>query len=312
MQIQPLLTIAVPTFNRADSLAVALSLISRGLNMLSAAQKQHVEVMVANNASTDNTREVCKIYPGITYIEQPRNLGYDENISTIYERASGTWVLFISDDDIFEYIALPVLMRILERSPHLAVIFCNWYSTDLNECKGAHEKIPVLRAGDEFKFSEICDLTPFYFLSSFVLRRIPIEKKNLLRGTYATQMEIALEVLSKESRCGVLNQFLVGRTESTKELEGGNSDSSISWKIHFGFTNVRRKYQNKFGINLSPIAELSSALSSLNYVKNSSQPIRKRLVTLFSSIYNGIAHTKIKQLRFLPFFIYKRSRYNRK
>jgi glycosyltransferase involved in cell wall biosynthesis len=304
MQIQTLLTIAIPTFNRADSLRITLSSILRGLELLSESQKRNVEILVANNASTDQTRAVCRNCKGITYIEQSKNLGYDKNITTIYKNASGTWVLFISDDDIFEHTALPALMNLLERSSHLAVIFCNWYSVSLPGCRGAHAHISALQGKSEFDFSDVCKITPFYFLSSFVLRRAPIQEKSFLIGTYAIQMEIALEVLNKNSRCGVFNQFLVGRTEPTIELVGGNSDSSIAWRIHLGFANVRRKYQNKFGIELSPVAELSSALSSWGYVRNPTRPTMKRLSTLLSSIYHGIANTKITKLLHLPTYVY--------
>ena len=280
--------------------------ISKGLSLLTEEQKLRVEVLVANNASTDNTREICLNFKNWIYIEQPRNLGYDENIISLYINACGEWILFLSDDDVFEYSALPTLVNLLEKSQHLDVIFCSWYSLASDKSKVIHTHKALLQYKDEFNFKEVCKFTPFYFLSSFTLRRSPINKNNLLKGTYATQMEIALHNLNLNSRCMVFNELLVGRLEPTTELIGGNCDSSISWKIHIGFTNVRRKFQSKYGIELSPIAELSSALSSWNYVRDSSRPIIRRIGTLFISFLYGVGHTKILQLRLLPAYIYNR------
>lgn len=306
MLINPLLTIAVPTFNRAASLKETLNLIYRGLALLSQEQREGVQIIVANNASTDNTREICSGFKGLNYFEQKKNLGYDENINTLYEKASGDWIFFLSDDDIFEYTALPALIKLLERSDQLDVIFCNWYSMDFDGVKIIHTHKELLENKAEFGFYQVCKFTPFFFLSSFLLRRAPIKRKKLMRGTYATQMEIALQVLSRDSRCAVFDQLLVCRLEPATELKGGNCDSSIAWKIHLGFTNVRRKFQNKFGIELSPVAELSSALSSWGYVKNQNRPISTRLKTLISSIFFGIVCTKPSKLLYLPAFILNR------
>jgi len=261
------------------------------------------EILVANNASTDQTREVCADYKEVTYIEQLKNLGYDGNIRSLYREARGTWILFLSDDDIFEFATLPILMRILEESPQLKVVFCNWYSNAHDGLKRSHLHAEILKHKGEFSFGEVCKLTPFYFLSSFVIRRLPIQENNLLRGTYATQMEIALQVLKKGSRCSVLKEFIVGRTEPTTELVGGNNESRISWRIHLGFTKVRRKFEKKFGIELSPVAEFSSALSSWSYLRDNTKPLLTRLFTFLSSVFCGIAQTKPSKIWELPNFI---------
>ena len=304
--VQPLLTIAVPTFNRADSLRATLSSIRKGLSLLPDRQRLSTEILVANNASTDRTREVCADYKEVTYIEQSKNLGYDGNVRSLYRQASGTWMLFLSDDDIFEFATLPILIRLLEERPQLEVAFCNWYSNAHDGLKRSHLHGELLKHQGEFSFGEVCKLTPFYFLSSFVIRRLPVQENNLLRGTYATQMEIALQVLNKGSRCSVLKEFLVGRTEPTTELVGGVNEARNSWRIHLGFTNVRRKFERKFGVELSPVAELSSALSSWRYVRDNTKPLLTRLFTLLSSVFYGIAHTKPSKLWDLPNFIFKK------
>jgi glycosyltransferase involved in cell wall biosynthesis len=91
----PLVTIVIPTYNRADSfLPGALqSAIRQGYESL--------EVLVVDNASTDDTAEVVRAHdhPGLRYIRQPNNVGPFRNFQRGLAEATGEYVLFLCDDD---------------------------------------------------------------------------------------------------------------------------------------------------------------------------------------------------------------------
>src|SRR5665647_1822946 len=77
---QKLLTIAIPTYNRAEYLNTCLSHITLQLN----SYESLVEVIVSDNCSSDNTLDVVHSYLekgfNIRYIRNESNLGADNNI----------------------------------------------------------------------------------------------------------------------------------------------------------------------------------------------------------------------------------------
>jgi hypothetical protein len=96
---RPLLSFAIPTYNRAKCLDQLLGVL---LNQLDG--ESRVEVIVSDNASTDNTPTVVKMYRQqglpIRYLRNETNCGPDFNILQCYEQAVGKYVWIFGDDDL--------------------------------------------------------------------------------------------------------------------------------------------------------------------------------------------------------------------
>lgn len=94
----PLLTIAIPTFNRAQYLERLLSSLKEQI-----LPEWPIELLVSDNASPDATHEVVNRFQSaglqIRYLRNESNLGPDLNILQCYERAAGKYVWIIGDDD---------------------------------------------------------------------------------------------------------------------------------------------------------------------------------------------------------------------
>lgn len=95
---RPVLTIAIPTYNRSEFLRQLLdSLVEQVRN------EPRVEVVVSDNASTDSTASLIEEWrrSGIrlTYFRNPQNVGPDANFLQCFESASGKYVWIIGDDD---------------------------------------------------------------------------------------------------------------------------------------------------------------------------------------------------------------------
>ena len=298
----PILTVAIPTFNRSDTLVKTLNAVELGLKKLPNWQDE-IEILISSNASTDNTAEVCQGYPDFKYFEQETNLGYDKNVLSLYQKASGDYILFISDDDVFEPTGLLSLIHLIREAPDTDVFFCSWYAVHNEQEKRNLLHSLITTYAPVFTFDKVSDVTPFYFLSSFALRRKLIISGSVMTDTYAVQMEIALLLLSKDSKCRVVDEFLIGRIEPETELIGGNNDSSRAWRIHLGFTRVRRKFQDKFSINISPVAELSSALTAWGFFSNPQKPLGQRLGVLLDALISGLRYSKYTKFYQLPKFI---------
>jgi len=115
---QPLVTIAIPTYNRANYLQEAIqSALSQTYT--------HLEIIVSDNASDDNTQEVVSKFcdPRISYIRQDTNVGMHANWQFCLEKAAGEFFLLLSDDDTLMPEAIAWLVEQFH-VPNVAMAYC--------------------------------------------------------------------------------------------------------------------------------------------------------------------------------------------
>src|SRR3989338_7717414 len=80
---KPLLSICIPTYNRAHYLKECLDSIVAQFN--DSEVRDNVEVVVSDNASLDKTRELaeeyCRKFNNIKYFRNNENIGFDLNVA---------------------------------------------------------------------------------------------------------------------------------------------------------------------------------------------------------------------------------------
>ena len=110
---KPLLTIAIPTYNRACSLRELLSSVFDQL-----AAEPRVELIISDNASQDETAAVVEEYRQrglrFRYIRNETNIGADANFLQCFEGARGKYVWIFGDDDVLVADALSVIATCLD------------------------------------------------------------------------------------------------------------------------------------------------------------------------------------------------------
>ena len=307
MESNILLSICIPTFNRAISLNYTLKKLFHILNDFSVENNDFnkIEILLSDNGSTDNTNIVASSY-NLTYFKQEINRGYDENISFLYSTAKGKYILFLGDDDeLINDNFKKLLHFIFAISNDIDVIFCNYNDgTDENPHNGIIDLV-LKQKNKIFKFQEVAQYTPFFFLSSFILKKKSVYNEIFLAGTYGRQMEIALLILNNNSLCSVYTDYIIRKNHPTTELEGGCNVSRNAWKIHFGFAQVIRKYQIKYDIKISELAELKCTLQVYDYLLSSNENLSVKLKTFIEAISEGLKATKKIVLLFFPFYLLK-------
>jgi glycosyltransferase involved in cell wall biosynthesis len=113
LKIIPLLTIAIPTYNRAEILNTSLSKL---LSQVSE-YKNDIEIVISDNASDDGTQEVItkhkEKHPELTIITylQSLNTGYFGNFKKCRELANGRYFWLLSDN---EHISEGVIAFLIE------------------------------------------------------------------------------------------------------------------------------------------------------------------------------------------------------
>ncbi len=121
-----LLTIAIPTYNRASFLDLCLSQIARQLK----GHEGDVEVLVSDNCSNDATGEVVKKHLAagcpLVYVRNDENVGPDRNFLQCVRKAKGKYLLLLGDDDVLLDGCLDKLIPLL-KSGDYGIVFLNSY-----------------------------------------------------------------------------------------------------------------------------------------------------------------------------------------
>lgn len=114
----PLVTVAIPTYNRADGLERALASV-RQLDYPA------LDIVVSDNASTDGTAELCKHIaaedPRVRVVRHPENRGLPGNFAACLEQARGEYFMWLADDDRLAPDYLSVCVEMLETQADLVL-----------------------------------------------------------------------------------------------------------------------------------------------------------------------------------------------
>ena len=112
----PLLTIGFPVYNGEKFMK----------NVLNALLQQtfvEYELIISDNASTDNTEKICKEYlekdSRITYIRQKRNIGGSRNFEVLLKKAKTKYFMWAAADDILEPTFVEKNIKVLENNENI-------------------------------------------------------------------------------------------------------------------------------------------------------------------------------------------------
>ena len=128
----PLLSVCITTYNRARWLAVNLGTLMRWLKPC----PDVVEVIVCDNASEDDTREVVKPFLGeknFHYYRNPENVGMLGNLKVTAHHAEGRYVWIVGDDDIVKYEGINAVLAAIREYPDVGLIYLNYAYTRITD-----------------------------------------------------------------------------------------------------------------------------------------------------------------------------------
>jgi len=101
-------------------------MLERALKSLVDQDYPNLEVIVSDNASTDNTPEVCarmqKHYPFIRYHRNPLRVPTFENFNKVLSLTSGYYFMWAADDDLWEPNFVSILVDYLESNSRLVLV----------------------------------------------------------------------------------------------------------------------------------------------------------------------------------------------
>lgn len=178
---KPLLSIAIPTYNRDIYL-------KKNLSALLPQFRRELEIIVSDNASTDNTTEVVEefIEQGlpIKYLRNKTNLGWAGNFQNCYLNASAEYIMILGDDDIIVPEGINIILDILGRAD-CDVLYCETYgfSKDyLKERPGYNRGRRVFTKPDRFLLETILNIRQ---ISAIIIRAGLIDQSRSITGNFA-------------------------------------------------------------------------------------------------------------------------------
>lgn len=91
---QPFFTIAIPTYNRVEDLKVSLKFLLRQ-------SFKDFEIVISDNCSTDNTKQVVKSFKDqrIRYFRNDNNIQVMPNVQRVIDLVRGKYIFLHADDD---------------------------------------------------------------------------------------------------------------------------------------------------------------------------------------------------------------------
>lgn len=94
----PLVSIGIPTYNRADSY------LGYALRSAVSQTYKNIEIIVSDNCSPDNTESVVKAFddPRVRYYRQTKNIGPVKNRHFCLEQSRGDYFVMLLDDDLID------------------------------------------------------------------------------------------------------------------------------------------------------------------------------------------------------------------
>ncbi|MFH1359470.1 MAG: glycosyltransferase [Candidatus Omnitrophota bacterium] len=227
----PLVSIIIPSFNRAK-------LLQRAIQSVLRQTYQNFEVIVVDDASTDHTREVVLGFsdPRLRYIRNEKNLKGPRSRNIGIKQARGEYISLLDDDDEFlpEKIEKEV-NKFRDAPEEVGVVYCG-HSFVVNN-KIAKIMLPQYR-GD---VSEITWRHPVLSLPAALIKKKCFEKSGLFDETFVSCQDWDLWIrVAQHCRFDYINESLLN-----VYMHGGEISTNIQNRV-FGIERILDKYAYEY------------------------------------------------------------------
>lgn len=208
--MKPILTIAIPTWNRAPLLALTLNKLAKQ----DYRNWDIVEVLVSDNASSDGTERTVSdaLADGIPirYIKNTENIGSDANIAQCFNLAKGNYVLILSDDDLLIDGALKLLVdRLLSNVFGVVCLRAYGFDNDfLGEYPGSFGEVHIFIDASLFLISIGASMT---LISSCVINKDLLSEVDarVFIGSNLVQSNLVLRAALAAQKNLFINKYVV-------------------------------------------------------------------------------------------------------
>lgn len=124
----PLVTIAIPTYNRAATT------LPQALRCAVNQTYPNIEIVVSDNCSTDHTEEVVRNLRDcrVRYLRHETNIGANNNFNSCVQQTRGAYVLMLFDDDLIDPDMVETCMKAAKGNTEIGIIRTGTRVVDAN------------------------------------------------------------------------------------------------------------------------------------------------------------------------------------
>jgi abequosyltransferase len=210
---RPLLTIAIPTYNRAECLRELLSVLANQLR-----NEPRVELMISDNASPDETPSVVQDFVArglrVRYIRNPQNVGPDANFLQCFEQAAGKYVWLFSDDDLIVPGAVAKIVEYCESADYDLLSLSSYPFENSHQPRSAKAGRDVIDISDTKSYVKRIHVF-FTFISGNIINKDTVlaagpQPFSDLIGTGLIQLGWSYTALNRFSRGLCIQEKLIG------------------------------------------------------------------------------------------------------
>jgi glycosyltransferase involved in cell wall biosynthesis len=171
-----LVNIGIPVFNGQEG-------IERALNSLRNQTFKNIQVLISDNASTDNTRAICERICAederVSYVRQPKNLGPTANFNAVLDLSRGDYFMWLGHDDWLSERFIEVGVETLDENPDVSIA-CGetlYYQDGSDSHRGVVMQLPQESPQERVAayFSQVSENGTFYGL----MRRKQLAKRRM-------------------------------------------------------------------------------------------------------------------------------------
>ena len=237
MTDQPILTIAIPTYNRARYLNLCLGRVTEEIDSLSEDQRHLVSVCVADNGSTDDTPRVVSHYQArfkgkVEAVRTSDNMGMDFNFTRCYELAKTPYVWIVGDDDVLLPGGLKKVLDVLiEGKVDLLYVNNYWFQDSYEDKPIKKEKHGKSTFSCALKFARHTNVMLTYLSGLIVRSGVGGNYRGQLTGSNIVQLSWVLPLLRDGKNFMTIEDWVVA-------AQGSNSGGYRLVKV-FGTNLVR-------------------------------------------------------------------------
>lgn len=134
-EARPKVVALMPAWKAADFVVATL-------DALAAQTYPNLEILISDDASPDDTAEVCERYaaldPRFRVIRRSENLGWLGNVNALLQEARGDYLVFAFQDDLFAPTYVEQCVAALESNPRAVIAFSD---VTLVQQDGSHEQL---------------------------------------------------------------------------------------------------------------------------------------------------------------------------
>lgn len=238
-----MLTICIPTFNRAHQLEENLSKIVQVIKKEN--MSLCVSVVIADNCSTDNTKSMLadyvKKYSFIKCIHQTNNVGFYNNVLSLWKNIQTEYVWTISDDDYYSEDLISTLIKMDYTNINMNLVVLNSFHYLKDSSRAVKSDILNIRST---KIIEIFDslssvitdksFTGFGLLASAVIPN----------DTIKSYIQFASHVKTSEISLNYPHQYIIFKYHLNKPIMLLNYESGLGWKMADSNWNLDKPQQS--------------------------------------------------------------------